>query len=698
MKKRAEILAPAGSPEALRAAVCNGADAVYLGYGDFNARRQARNFTEADLARAVDFCHKRGVRVYVTVNTIANDRELSEVEKICRDINRAGVDAAIIADLGVARLFREVAPSLPIHASTQMTVHNLAGVRALAEMGFSRVVLARELSKTEIKKICKESPIEIEVFVHGALCMCYSGQCEMSAIIGRRSGNRGLCAQPCRMQYKLGENASGGTYPLSLSDLCLADYVTELSDMGVASLKIEGRMKRAEYVATVTEVYSKILRERRIPTAEERRRLNDIFSRDGFTDGYYTENLGRNMFGIRTETDAPEELLARARKSYEDAPERPEEIDLYCIIEKDRPALLVAGDTKGNRVMVQGATPEPARTFPLTEESVKIQLEKTGGTCFVARDVNVLIGGGLSLPLSALNALRRECLEKLEACLGFVKDRPEGKFNSGFKLVNRKEKPRFTVSVLSVSQISEEMLSYPIEILYIPLSEFMGNVDRIKAIAERVRVCAALPRIIKDTETKEVEFLLGLAKQAGVEEASVGNFGHIELAARNGFTVRADFGINIANSHALREVRRQGAVSALLSPELTFPQIRDVSKIIDTEIFVYGRLPLMICENCVVKTQTGACVCTNPHALVDRTGASFPLVRDFGHRTVILNSQKLFLADKTADYRKLGLAYARLSFTTENVRECISVLDSYLGRSEYAPSVYTRGLYYRGVE
>ncbi|MBR2180450.1 MAG: U32 family peptidase, partial [Oscillospiraceae bacterium] len=239
MQKKAEILAPAGSMEALRAAVCNGADAVYLGVGDFNARRLAKNFTERDLPAVCDYCHKRGVKVYVTVNTHITDREAERVEALARDVNRAGVDAVIVADFGVARIFRSVAPGVALHASTQMTVHNLDGVKYLSSLGFSRVVLARELSREEIRYICKESPIEIEVFVHGALCMCYSGQCEMSAVIGRRSGNRGLCAQPCRMQYKLGEGGANA-YPLSLRDLCLADYITELSDMGVASLKIEG--------------------------------------------------------------------------------------------------------------------------------------------------------------------------------------------------------------------------------------------------------------------------------------------------------------------------------------------------------------------------------------------------------------------------------------------------------------------------
>ncbi len=697
MSKRAEILSPAGSPEALRAAVANGADAVYLGYGDFNARRQAKNFTLADLSEACEFCHKRGVKVYVTMNTLVNDREMSVVEKLCRDINRAGVDAVIVADLGVARLVREVCPNLPIHASTQMTVHNLSGVLQLAAIGFSRVVLARELSCSEIRMICKESPIELEVFVHGALCMSYSGQCEMSAVIGKRSGNRGLCAQPCRMQYKLGENGSVA-HSLSLKDLCLADYIKELSDMGVASLKIEGRMKRAEYVAVVTGIYSDILREGRIATEREKKKLAAIFSRDGFTDGYYTGHKGKNMFGIRSETEAPKELLEEAAATYADVPVPAEEIDFFCIIEEGKPALLAVSDTRGNRSMSQGPVPEEARNLPLTEQAVRSQLEKTGGTRFVPRGVNIKVSENLSLPLSALNAMRRECLESLEKNYVVERDKSEGEFNVGFKLINRREPPRYSVSVRSISQISGELLERNPEYISIPVTEFENNKERISEIMKKATVVVAFPRIIKDTETAEILRMADIARSLGAEWASVGNCGHIDLAKNLGFSVRGDFGINITNSHSLREVRKFGLKSALLSPELTFPQIRDISKIMDTEIFVYGRLPLMICENCVIRAQTGSCLCQNHQVLCDRTGAQFPVVADFGHRTVILNSQKLFLADRRRDFENIGLAIARLSFTTENARECVTVIDAYLGKNDFVPSVYTRGLYYRGVE
>ncbi len=681
--------------ESLYAAVANGADAVYLGFGDFNARRLAKNFSEKELFSAVDFAHKRGVRVYVTLNTLVSDREMRDAEETARIISRSGADAIITADLGAAKMMHEVIPDVPLHGSTQMSVYNLEGVRYLASLGFTRAVLARELSRAEISYICKNSPIELEVFVHGALCMCYSGQCLFSAVIGRRSGNRGLCAQPCRMQYKVG--GQGSSYPLSLRDLCLADYICELSEMGVASLKIEGRMKRAEYVAAVTGIYSKILREGRCATESEKKILERVFSRDGFTDGYYTEKLGRGMFGIRAENiKAPDELFEKARKTYENVPERPRNVDFFCVIEKGRPAILAGCADNGERALAQGPVPETARSVAITEDAVAVQLKKTGGSGFSAGNVNVSVGQGLSLPLSAINAMRRECLDKLSPN---KKERREGRFNVGFKLVNRKEKPETTVSVTKISQISDESLTRDIELLYIPAAEFTEeNAPRLAEIMKSVRVCTALPRIVWKREEKELLKYIETAKKLGVTEASVGNIGLFKLAENAGFEIRADFGTNIYNSHSLREIRRAGAKSALLSPELTFPQIRDISKIIDTEIIAYGRLPLMIFENCVISAQVGSCVCGSSRFLTDRTGAQFPLVREFAHRNTLLNSQKIFLADKKKDYEKLGLASVRLAFTTENAGEVLSVIDVYSGKSDYMPASYTRGLYYRGVE
>ena len=328
-----EILAPAGSPEAVRAAVCAGADAVYLGFGSFNARRNARNFTEEELAAAITYCHVRGVKLYLTLNTLVGDRELGEAADLAVRASQMGMDAVLVQDMGLVRTLRQVAPDLPVHASTQMSVHSLDGVKAAADLGLTRVVLARELSGSDIAYICERSPVEIEVFVHGALCMCHSGQCYMSSVIGGRSGNRGLCAQPCRLAYGWGDRAD--SYPLSLKDASMADHLRQLRDMGVASAKIEGRMKRPEYVWVVTKVYADALREGRDPTPEEMRRLAEAFSRQGFTDGYFLGRTGPEMFGVREETAEPRALFAEARAAYEkgEGPAVPERF--YAMVRPD---------------------------------------------------------------------------------------------------------------------------------------------------------------------------------------------------------------------------------------------------------------------------------------------------------------------------------------------------------------------------
>jgi putative protease len=693
-----ELLSPAGSYEAVIAAVGGGADAVYMGYGNYNARRRAKNLTGNELLQAVDYCRLRGVKTYITLNTLLTDRELLQVKEIITVLNRIGVDAVIAADLGLVRLIRSVAPELPIHGSTQMTVHNLDGVLFAARHGISRVVLARELTRDQIRYICENSPIETEVFVHGALCMSYSGQCYLSGIIGRRSGNRGLCAQPCRMAYHV-NGRTIESYTLSLKDLCLAEKLTELRDIGVKSFKIEGRMKRPEYVAIVTSIYSKLIKEDRPPDKYELRLLNDVFSRQGFTDGYYSGETGKDMFGRHIENDDPglSSLYREAQKSYREDTRRVN-VRFYCIVQKGEQALLAAEDTDGNRYISRGDIPERAYTKPLSGSVVREQLKKTGGTPFKCVTAKVKVDEGISLPLSSINALRRECIEKLTEMRMFVRERAEGEFNPGYQLINERGAPVYTVYVSDFAQITDELIALGPEIIYVPLQCAVRNLKKLAEYNSKTIIAVGVPRVFKDDEKETVCSMLEKAYDAGITHALAGNVGGIEAARNLGFTVHGDFGLNVFNSQTLKELKAEGLVSAVLSSELTFPQIRDISKGIDTELIVYGRLPVMICENCIIKSGTGACLCKNANNLEDRTGAVFPILSEFGHRSVLYNSQKIVLADKQKDYADLGLWAARLMFSTENPRECVQVLERYLNKNNYMPSVYTRGLYYRGVE
>lgn len=693
-----ELLAPAGSMEAVTAAVQNGADAVYFGYGDFNARRSARNFTREEAAAAVSYCHLRGCKVNLTLNTLLTDRELPAAAELAAHASDIGVDAVIVQDLGAVRMLRQSFPDLPVHGSTQMTVHSLDGVKLCADLGMERVVLSRELSRDQIAYICQNSPIEIEVFGHGALCMCWSGQCFFSSVIGGRSGNRGLCAQPCRLNY--GWNGKADEYPLSLKDLSMAGHLKELQDMGVACLKLEGRMKRPEYVAIVTGIYARALREGREPTAREIDILTQTFSRQGFTDGYYMNKKGPDMFGTRQEEKEPRELYAQARTTYEKGVEnRKEPVRMFALIEPGRPAQVAAQDRQGRVAQVEGPVPEGARNVPLTREKVESQLSRTGGTPFGCEKATAKVEEGLSLPLSALNDLRRRALEELMNQRDVPPRRRSNPYQPGVRYENQKEPPVFTVSLRTAGQLSGDLLKLKPALIYLPADEGAAHPE----LAERcqkagVPLAVSLPRICTDAELPQLEQDLVALRELGVEEALAGTWGGVQRAARLGFRVRGDYGLGVYNSQTMKELRRLGLLSATLSFELKFPQIRDISKAIPAEFIAYGRLPLMITENCIIYNHCGRHTCNNVNLLTDRKGERFPVVKAWGCRNEILNSKKVFLADKAKDWQKLGLWAARLMFTTENALECVQVLERYMNQGRYQPNDFTRGLYYRDVE
>ena len=692
-----ELLSPAGSMESVTAAVQNGADAIYLGYGDFNARRNAKNFTREELAAAVSYCHLRGCKVHLTLNTLLTDRELAGAAELAADVNQMGIDAVIVQDLGVVRMLRQVAPDLTIHGSTQMTVHSLDGVKLCADLGMDRVVLSRELSRDALEYICTHSPIEIETFVHGAMCMSYSGQCYFSSVIGGRSGNRGLCAQPCRLKY--GWNGKADEYPLSLKDMSLAGYLKELKKMGIACLKIEGRMKRPEYVAIVTRVYAQALKEGRDPTAEEMEQLRQAFSRQGFSDGYYKDNKGPHMFGTRQEEEFPKELFAQARSTFENGENRKEPIRMYAKIQAGQPAQVAAQDEEGHVATVEGPVPEAAVNVPLTAEKVEGQLSRTGGTPFQCDKVVAKVEDGLSLPLSALNALRRQALEELSKQRTALPERRTGQFKPGVRYENRKDLPQFTVSLRTADQLSHELLKLSPALIYLAVDEAAAHPDKVEMAQKAgVPVVAMLPKVCWDRELPALDKDLEKLRAMGVTQVLACNLGLVRHAADLGFQVRGDYGLGLYNSQTMKELKHMGLISATASFEMKLPQVRDLSKGLDVELIGYGRLPLMITENCIVHNHTGMHTCDNVNLLTDRKGERFPVVKAYGCRNEILNAKKLFLADKLDDLKRLGLWAVRLQFTTENAMECAQVLERYQGRGRYQPNDYTRGLYYRNVE
>ena len=693
-----EILAPAGSPESVIAAVQSGADAVYLGLSSFNARRGAANFNEEEFEKAVRYCHIRGAKVYVTLNTLVGDRELGEAAGLARMASDYGADGIIIQDMGLIRVIREAVPDIPLHASTQMSVHNLAGVKACAEMGLTRAVLARELSYEQIAYITKNAPIETEVFVHGALCFAHSGQCYMSSLIGRRSGNRGACAQPCRMQYSLGGRMDD--FPLSLKDNCLVAHLQKLEEAGVACAKIEGRLKRPEYAAVVSNVYSKVLKENRQPTPAEMEQLELAFSRQGFTDGYFTGNKGKEMFGVRQNPGKEQEKFFRSvAKQYVDGEAQRVPVDFYVFIREGQPIRAGIADKDGNRAEVAGTVPQKAVRRGVTRQQVQDQFYKTGGSPYYAENIFCEMDEGLHLSAAELNELRRRLINELTAKRAAPPKRRVAKYPPVPVDKAVEGDPVTIFQVLTAEQLTRELAELEPEYIYIPLEVLYKNPGCQDVFVENGSVpVAVLPRIIHDGQTDEVVEMLKAVYEQGVTEALVGNIGHVLMVRKLGFKVRGDFGLNLFNSYTNEVLHDVGMESVTASFELRLAQIRDMKKPVPTEMIVYGRLPCMVTEQCIIKNSAGRCACHTPGQMADRMGSVFPVVREFGCRNVIYNAHKLFLADKRDDYKKTGVWGARLMFTTEAPHECVEVAKSYAGLSDYRPNGLTRGLYYRGVE
>ena len=694
-----ELLSPAGSRAALEAAVQSGADAVYMGFGAFNARRNAKNFTDEEFADAVAYCHLRGVRVFLTLNTLLTDRELPQAAEVLRKASQMGVDAVLVQDWGVLTLAQAVTPDLPIHASTQMSLFTSGGARWAERLGMERVVLARELSREDIANVCRSCGAEIEVFVHGALCMCYSGQCTMSALIGQRSGNRGACAQPCRLPYGV-NGPCKNQFPLSLKDANLSAYLQELGDMGVACLKLEGRMKRPEYVAVITSIYRRLMDEKRSPTAEESRALEQAFSRSGFTDGYYRHQKGPAMFGTRPENaPEPKELFAQARAVYENGKEnRKIPVNLRLTVKRGEAVRLGGACAACGGVAIAMATgniPEEARNRAVTEEELRQRLSKTGGTVFAADRIEIELDDGLMVSASAVNALRRELLDELAARRTDVPQRrslptpalPEQETFSPAA-------PKLTCSIARLDQLTDA-LADGAEMIYVPIELLPG----LKDYCGRAKLCAVLPRVWRDGD--EADFRKILETTPALSAVSIGNAGHMAIVEGLPLERRGDFGLNVFNSRAVAFWQGQGLDSVTVSFELRHQQVRELRKYLPCEGIVYGRLPLMVTENCMIGN-AGNChgdkrLCQGENTLTDRTGARFPLLGQYGCRCEIENSRTLFLADKP-EWRDCGLTYARLRFTTESPAQCDAVLRRYQGEGDWTPEEFTRGLFYRGVE
>ncbi len=686
-----EVLAPAGSPECLTAAVRCGAAAVYLGVEEFNARRNAHNFTIATLSEAVAYGHARGVAVHLTLNTLLREDEIDRAVEIAVKAAACGVDALIVQDVGLCRRLRAVMPDMPLHASTQLSCHTPEGVKFLRDAGFTRVVLAREMSREEIAA-CADLGVELEVFVHGALCMSVSGQCYFSAMLGSRSGNRGACAQPCRLPF---EPTSATPRPcpadkaaLSLKDNCLVEYIRDLTALGVASFKIEGRMKRPEYVAAATAVYAAAVRGKTVSEAELER-LKSVFSRSGFTDGYYTANRDGKMFGVRRHEDvtAAAPVLKELAHLYEK--ETPlVGISLGLTVSESESRLTVA-DEDGHTVTVCGEGGVVATNRPLDPLRAEEQLRKTGGTPFYVTAANCTIGDGLTIPLSVINALRRQALEELTA----VRSTPSivKCDTSAFPPVPDGKYPNETKCVARLANAGQWSEALKADAVILPLST---AIDTLKSISAQVKVGVEIPRGMFGQE-EAIRQQLAKAKAAGATLALCGNVGALPLAKEAGLTAVGGFGLNLTNRDALAFYAERGLDAATLSMELTFGQMRGLTPSpLPVGVMVYGHQPLMLTRNCPRQCAVGSCKDCRHQGITDRTGTAFP-VMCAGGCAEVLNSVPLWWGDKMGEIPPAD--FHLFHFTVEDATQCAAVLAAYKQGGK-PPATITRGLYKRGVE
>ncbi len=671
-----EILAPVGSEETLKAAVLSGADAVYFGLGNFNARRNAQNFTDEQIENAIKYCHSRGVKVHITLNTLIKDCEIDPLIDTVIKICKSGADAIIVQDLGVARLVREICPEIEMHASTQLSVGTLEGLFELEKLGFKRAVLPRELRFEEIEYLCKHSPIDLEVFVHGALCMCVSGQCLMSAVLGSRSGNRGLCAQPCRLPFKV-QNGTG--HDLSLKDLSLIEYIPKLSEMGICSFKIEGRMKRPEYVSAAVKACKKSIKnEYNFDTQKD---LMDLFSRSGFTDGYYQGKMGRDMFGYREKENvrsATKDLLSKYAINYEKELPR-YDVSLEFSGKIGEKARLLAKYENHIAIAESEMLCEAPINRPIAEDRIIDSLKKCGGTQFNAKSVEIKGDIDYSLPVSALNGMRRQALELLEkAILGeserTINEPPVASYISSDN--ERNVYLRFD----NAWQIPESAKDY---IVFVPL----GTDDEI--IKENA-FGVELPHGMFGNAKKVEEML----SHSSAYFALCHTLDAVAVAKKCGKKVVASPSMNILNSHSMDVAKALGISEAIVSNESTLDHFSKISAPIPKGITVYGRIPLMLTRNCPIKNGKSCGECKRNSEITDRMGIKFP-VKCFMGYSEILNSRPIYMGDRMKKIPPCDILF--FNFTTETTREVKEILEAY--EKEKKPQIeFTRGLLYRGVE
>ncbi len=672
-----EILSPVGSYETLLAALDSGADAVYFGSKHFSARQNATNISEEEIPDLVFECHKRGVKAYQAINTLFFDDERKMVEAELERAAVSGVDGLIIQDLGVLRLARECIPEMPLHASTQLTIHSPSGAKIAKRLGFKRVVLSRECTLDQIEEIVRTG-IETEVFVHGALCMSVSGQCYLSAMLGSRSANRGLCAGACRLPFCV--DKSKDDYALSLKDLCALDRLETLKEIGATSFKIEGRMKRPEYVAAATAECRRSLYEGRF----NKQLLRDVFSRDGFTNGYIENKIDGDMFGHRQKEDvlSAKDAFSAIHEEYKN-PFKRSAISFSFKGYVGENASLQATDSEGKSVTVYGERIEKARKTASNSEIINRQLSKLGDTIYSLGEVKIYTSDDAFIPVSMINSLRRQAVAELDK-IRAVQETFVKRFKNSYIKLPEKVASAHTLRIRAQrAQQLERIDLSQVELVCLPFSEAQ------RSGISKEKLCVTLDRFMVDESVTKAEIDKAIA--AGITHFLAQNIAHLELLKDKDVTVHAGFGMNITNSYSLDELSKLGVADTELSLELTDRKISSLKGNIKCGVAVYGKLPLMLLRNCPIKAKKNSCKGCQKK-LIDRKGKTFTVSchKEKGYLE-LLNADTLYLLDKRIDSD-----FSVIFLSDETDDKAAEIVDRYFSK-ELPDGDFTRGLYYRGI-
>ena len=693
-----ELLAPAGSMEAVMAAVQNGADTVYMADRLTAPGRGERAFGREEIREAIRYCRVRNCTAAVSLCGLFTDETMAQAVDLARFAARAGADALLVRDVGLIDVLRRVLPDMPLWGDVRLGVTCVEGAATAAAMGLSRVFLAPELSMEQIASITQGSPIPTMVYVHGPVCVAHSGQCYIGALAHEHKSDSCMrCTEPCRGRFSLGGRLD--EKPLSMADLCLIDHVEALQTIGVGCAAIEGRSRRPEYVAYTTRLYSRAIREQVLPTEEEKDYLLHAFSATGLSDGYYTGEMGPAMFAPAPEADKiPARFYTELRKGYSNGELRRVPVKFYAVLKAGEPALFAAEDERGNHATVKGFEPMDLGRQGVSESRVREILYRTGGTPFNCTAVNCAIEPNLDYPDEAIEAARRDLLhqiadktrEPVAVTERETPPRPEGPGVDG--------PPKLVIQVTGENQITADLAATKPDLLYVPAEILAaGTADISPFLEQGTQIAAALPRVISEAEGPVLRELLAALKARGITEVLAGNLGMLPAVRQAGMELRGDLGLNIANSWTLKFLSRGGFKSLTASGELTARQIGALAKSADTEMVVYGRLPVMVTDHCIIRNSAGRCSCATPTSMSDVFGGVYPVEKEFGCRNTVYDARKTFLADHPEVYTGVGLWGLRLLFTTESPRECVLITQRYKGESDYLPINASRGAYQKGA-